>query len=255
MASEGNFGTYRPSSSSAAATAVAAGSFLASLHKSIFTFHSRLLRCFSRLFGASASAKQGCKKSEKISFPPLLVESTSKKLRTVVLDLDETLVHSTVQPPKVKFDFMVRVRTEGMVIPVFVVKRPGLDKFLERIGENFKVAIFTAGISEYASQVLDKLDMKHVISQRLYRDSCKEVVTGKYVKDLSLVEGNDLGNVLMVDDNPFSFSLHPENGLPIKPFVDDMKDRELMKLVEFFDGCDQYEDMRAAAKRFLTKQL
>ncbi|XP_019058886.1 PREDICTED: probable C-terminal domain small phosphatase [Tarenaya hassleriana] len=223
---------------------------------SILTFHSRLLRCFSKLVSATTTSsrqttKQGYKKSEKRILP--LLKSTNKK-RTIVLDLDETLVHSTMQPPRVKTDFMVRVKIEGTVIPMFVVKRPGVDEFLERISENYKVVVFTAGITDYASQVLDKLDKKHIISQRLYRDSCKEM-NGKYVKDLSLVEGKELGNVLIVDDNPSSFMLHPENGVPIKPFVDDMNDRELMKLADFFDRCYRYEDMRDAVNIFRADQL
>ena len=160
-----------------------------------------------------------------------------------------------MEPPiRVNVDFMVRIKIEGAVIPMFVVKRPGVTEFLERISKNYRVAIFTAGLPEYASQVLDKLDKNRVISQRLYRDSCTEV-NGKYAKDLSLVAKNDLGSVLLVDDNPFSYSLQPDNGVPIKPFMDDMEDQELMKLAEFFDGCYQYEDLRDAAAELLSSKL
>lgn len=76
-----------------------------------------------------------------------------------------------MQMPGVKYDFMVMVKMESEIIPIFVVKRPGVTEFLERLGETYNVAVFTAGLEDYASQVLDKIDKKGVISQRLYRDS------------------------------------------------------------------------------------
>ncbi|ESQ33901.1 hypothetical protein EUTSA_v10009586mg [Eutrema salsugineum] len=247
-----------------AAAVAAAGSIFTSLNMSIFTFHSRLLRCVSKFFRVAttkasatpshrATMKQGYKKLKKHEqqHQPTWRKRNDKK-RTIFLDLDETLVHSSMEPPvRVDVDFMVRIKIEGMVIPMFVVKRPGVTEFLDRIGKNYRVAVFTAGLAEYASQVLDKLDKNRVISQRLYRDSCTEM-SGRYAKDLSLVARTDLGSVLLVDDNPFSYSLQPENGVPIKPFVDDMEDQELMKLAEFFDECYHYEDLRDAASEFLS---
>ncbi|KAF8075512.1 hypothetical protein N665_1089s0006 [Sinapis alba] len=218
---------------------------------SIFTFHCRLLRCVSRCFTATTISYPGTRHDDytKLEDEPR-TEYTNTK-RTIILDLDETLVHSTTQMPGVRYDFMVMVKTESEVMPIFVVKRPGVTEFLERLGESFEVVVFTAGLEDYASQVLDKIDKKGVITQRLYRDSCTEV-KGRYVKDLTMVVGKDLGSVLIVDDNPSSYSLQPENGVPIKAFVDDLKDQELMKLVEFLEICYVYEDMRDAVQDFLA---
>ncbi|KAG2318964.1 hypothetical protein Bca4012_054812 [Brassica carinata] len=219
---------------------------------SIFKFHCRLLRCVSRCFTATTIISYPSTRHDdytKLEDEPQ-TEYTNTK-RTIILDLDETLVHSTTQMPGVRYDFMVMVRVETEVMPIFVVKRPGVTEFLERLGESFEVVVFTAGVEDYASQVLDKIDRKGVISQRLYRDSCTEV-NGRYVKDLSMVVGKDLGSALIVDDNPSSYSLQPENGVPIKAFVDDLKDQELMKLVEFLEICYVYEDMRDAVQDFLA---
>ncbi|XP_010460753.1 PREDICTED: probable C-terminal domain small phosphatase [Camelina sativa] len=216
---------------------------------SILKFHCRLLRCVTKCFKVTTvsypSTKHGYTNLDEEPQDPM-TEHTKMK-RTIILDLDETLVHSTTQIPGVKYDFMVMVKMEMEIMPIFVVKRPGVTEFLDRLGENYKVAVFTAGLEDYASQVLDKIDKNHVISQRLYRDSCTEV-NGKYAKDLSLVVGEDLRSALIVDDNPSSYSLQPENGVPIKAFVDDLQDQELLKLVEFFECCDSYEDMRDAVK-------
>ncbi|XP_010499497.1 PREDICTED: probable C-terminal domain small phosphatase [Camelina sativa] len=220
---------------------------------SILKFHCRLLRCFTRCFKVTTvsypATKHGYTILDEEPQDPL-TEHTNMK-RTIILDLDETLVHSTTQIPGVKYDFMVMVKMEMEIMPIFVVKRPGVTEFLDRLGENYTVAVFTAGLEDYASQVLDKIDKNHVISQRLYRDSCTEV-NGKYAKDLSLVVGEDLRSALIVDDNPSSYSLQPENGVPIKAFVGDLKDQELLKLVEFLECCDSYEDMRDAVKDLLA---
>ncbi|KAK7245575.1 hypothetical protein RIF29_40422 [Crotalaria pallida] len=172
--------------------------------------------------------------------------------RTVFLDLDETLVHSTADPPPERFDFVVRPVIEGEGMTFYVTKRPGVDEFLASLAENYEVVVFTAGLKEYASLVLDRLDRKRFISHRLYRDACRNV-DGKLVKDLSET-GRDLKRVVIVDDNPNSFEKQPENAIPILPFVDDLRDRELWKLRKFFDGADCYDDMRDAVKHYLAFQ-
>ncbi|KAK6919846.1 FCP1 homology domain [Dillenia turbinata] len=72
----------------------------------------------------------------------------------------------------------------------YVLKRPGVDDFLEILRENFEVIVFTARLRGYASLVLDRLDEKSVISHQLYRDSCREI-DGRSVKDLGNL-GRDL---------------------------------------------------------------
>ncbi|XVF87264.1 hypothetical protein PTKIN_Ptkin18bG0105100 [Pterospermum kingtungense] len=178
--------------------------------------------------------------------PPLV----SDKKGTIVLDLDETLVHSTLDPPPPRYDFTVSRKIHRVTINFYVSKRPGVDEFLEMISKKYEVVVFTAGHKEYASKVLDTLDPKGFISHRFYRDSCKRV-RGKLVKDLSKM-GRDLRKIVIVDDNPKSFALQPENGIPIKPFLgDELWDRELMKLAGFFERCDVFQDMRDAVKQYV----
>lgn len=111
--------------------------------------------------------------------------------------------------------------------------------------------MFTAGLKEYASLVLERLDRKSVIAHKLYRDSCKEV-DGRFVKDLSEL-GRDLKHVVIVDDNPNSYMLQPQNAVPVRPFVDDLEDQELSKLVSFFKGSDYFDDMRDAVKHYYAR--
>ncbi|GLU13857.1 hypothetical protein SLE2022_304670 [Rubroshorea leprosula] len=180
--------------------------------------------------------------------PPL---ATDKK-RTIVLDLDETLVHSRPDPPPKSYDFVVRPEIEGHTVPMYVLKRPGMDEFLKEISEKFEVVVFTAGLKQYAALVLDNLDPEgRIFNHRLYRESCKEA-RGRYVKDLSEL-GRDLRNVVIVDDNPKSYTLQPENAIPIKAFVNDLEDRELEKISGFFRRCGVFRDMREAVKQYLSR--
>lgn len=131
----------------------------------------------------------------------------------------------------------------------YVLKRPGVDEFLESISKEFEIVVFTAGLKEYASLVLDKIDRNGVISHRLFRDSCKEM-DGRFVKDLSQI-GRDLKNVVLVDDNPNAYIFQPDNALPVRPFIDDLQDRELENVRRFFEGSDCFEDMRDAVKKYI----
>ena len=80
---------------------------------------------------------------------PLLVELTPSDhgRKCLVLDLDETLVHSSfkfIHAP----DFIVPVEIENQVHNVYVIKRPGVDAFMKRMGEIYEVVIFTASLSK-----------------------------------------------------------------------------------------------------------
>nr|GEY11118.1 Dullard phosphatase domain, eukaryotic [Tanacetum cinerariifolium] len=110
-------------------------------------------------------------------FSTTLLPPNSLNQRTVVLDLDETLIHSTIFrdtsiliAPPVNYDFLVTFGAEV----AYVKKRPYVDEFLQFLNQNnFEIVIFTAGTKEYASPVSDRLDPYGFISHRLYRDSRK----------------------------------------------------------------------------------
>ncbi|CAI9087848.1 OLC1v1022032C1 [Oldenlandia corymbosa var. corymbosa] len=250
----------------------AASLVAASINKSFCTCHRRLIKIFSKLARIATPKKKSPRKqgyqllhkaSEEtrsgvvkalfddngvsVPLPPLV----SSKKGTVFLDLDETLVHSKPSIPPEKYDFVIKPVIDGQKVEFFVLKRPFVGELLESLSKNFEIVVFTAGIEVYASQVLDRIDQKGLISHRLYRDSCKEV-DGRFVKDLSDL-GRDLKRVVIVDDNPNSYSFQPENAIPIPPFVDDLGDEELKKLIQFFDQFDEIEDMRDVVKSYASQ--
>jgi len=148
--------------------------------------------------------------------------------KTLVLDLDETLVHSSFNPNPTS-DIIIQVDINGMNHFVYILKRPGVNQFLEALADDYEIIIYTASLSKYASPLLDLIDKKKVISGRLYRQHCT-FFNGTYVKDLSLL-GRDLESVLIVDNSPIAYSFNPDNAIPISSWFEDPNDRELFDLI------------------------
>ncbi|KAL8563928.1 E3 SUMO-protein ligase SIZ2 [Nucella lapillus] len=169
--------------------------------------------------------------TERYLLSPVRKQDVDKKC--VVIDLDETLVHSSFKPIS-NADFIVPVEIDGTVHQVYVLKRPHVDEFLQRMGEMFECVLFTASLAKYADPVADLLDKWSVFRARLFRESCV-FHRGNYVKDLSRL-GRDLNQVVIIDNSPASYIFHPDNAVPVSSWFDDMADSELLDLVPFFEN-------------------
>ena len=158
---------------------------------------------------------------KQIAYP--YMKNKCLKKFTLVLDLDETLIHSNRES-----------RVNGISTKKHIVHyRPGLAEFLESVSQYFELIVFTVGLAEYANPIIDSMEKKgKIFSNRLYRDHAV-VYQNDYVKDLSKI-GRDLSRVIIVDDKPFNFCLQKENGIAIKPFYgkkEDNKDYALINLI------------------------
>lgn len=148
------------------------------------------------------------------SEPTIQTESFPRKCSrkyTLVLDLDETLIHFKNDVNKPKF-----------------LIRPYAYCFLRNLSTNFEIIIFTAAQKEYADWILDKIDSKNNIVYRLYREHCQMSKTS-HIKDLRLL-GRDLSKTIIVDNFAENFALHRENGICIKSWYGDMTDEALVGL-------------------------
>lgn len=186
--------------------------------------------------------------------PNILPEDAPKrKSVTLVLDLDETLVHSTLEHLD-DADFTFTVFFNMKEHTVYVKQRPYLQTFLEKVAEMFEVVIFTASQSIYAEQLLDILDpYAKLISRRVYRESCI-FSDGSYTKDLTVL-GVDLAKVAIIDNTPQVFRLQVNNGIPIKSWFDDPSDSALISLLPFLETLVNADDVRPIiAKRFGNKE-
>ena len=155
--------------------------------------------------------------------PPLLPEHVGKKC--LVLDLDETLVHSSFKPIP-NPDFIIPVEIDNVVHRVYVMKRPYVDEFLIECAKDYEIVVFTASLAKYADPLLDKLDTHKTITHRLFRESC--VLHGTaYVKDLRTL-GRKLRNSIIVDNSPPSYLFQPINAIPILSWFDDQTDTQVL---------------------------
>ncbi|XP_065023524.1 uncharacterized protein C2F7.02c-like isoform X2 [Musa acuminata AAA Group] len=169
-------------------------------------------------------------------------ETQQRKPITLVLDLDETLVHSTLEPCD-GADFTFPIILDVQTHTVYVRRRPFLQMFLERVAQMFEIVIFTASQSVYAAQLLDMLDPDHkIISKRMYRESCI-FSEGSCTKDLGIL-GIDLAKVAIIDNSPQVFHLHVNNGIPIESWFDDPSDHALVQILPFLETLVGAEDVR-----------
>ena len=147
----------------------------------------------------------------KVKAPFLPPLDTEKYKYSLILDLDETLVHYIEEENR-----------------AYVQVRPYADFFLHEMAKHFELVIFTAAAEDYADIVLNELDKNKVINYKLYRKHTEQI-NGVFIKDLSKL-GRDLSKILIVDNNKDNFSLQPENGLHICSFIGDQNDDELYNL-------------------------
>jgi carboxy-terminal domain RNA polymerase II polypeptide A small phosphatase len=130
-------------------------------------------------------------------------------MKTLILDLDETLVHSSFRPhDNHAADIELPVEIDGKHCPVFVLVRPGCIQFCEKMAQHFEVIVFTASLSKYAEPLVKILDSNNTwCSGILFREHCTYMEDQEaYVKDLSLL-GRDLKDVIIIDNSPTSYYL------------------------------------------------
>ena len=146
-------------------------------------------------------------------FPPYLPPINQKYKYTLVLDMDETLIHY----------FFTNVN--GML---FV--RPHCFEFLKELNDLYEIITFTAGTKDYADNILNMIDIDNrIIKYRLYRQHCTIIGCSLY-KDLSKI-GRDLSKVIIIDNLKENFKLQPNNGIFIKTWTNDINDVQLKDLL------------------------
>lgn len=181
----------------------------------------------------------------------------AEKDKTLVLDLDETLVHCTVENPtdSYQIDMTFPVNFHGIEYQVHVKLRPYLKEFLESVSQRFEVVVFTASQRVYADELLNRIDPENkYIKHRMFRESCLPV-EGNYLKDLNVL-GRDLSKSMLVDNSPHAFGYQIDNGIPIESWFDDPNDTELLKLDLFLKNLLEADDVRPIIReKFQTYKL
>lgn len=177
-------------------------------------------------------------KKRKPVLPPKAKDAPK---HTLVLDLDETLVHCSVEPVA-KYDLIFPVRFNGVTYRIYMRRRPHLRTFLKDVSKHFEVIVFTASQQVYGDKVLNIIDPdREFIKHRVFRDSCVNV-QGNFLKDLTIL-GRDLTTTMLVDNSPSAFGYQIDNGIPIISWFEDDNDSELMKLLPLLHGTLKYDSI------------
>jgi len=165
-----------------------------------------------------------------------LIPFEPKKPYSLVLDLDETLIHV----PKGKNEFILR---------------PGLREFLHSLIPYYELIVFTTGIKEYADQIINFIEKdEKYFSYRLYRESAT-FLNEQYYKDLNKL-GRDLKKIIIVDDKQINMKLQEENGIIIKPFITENEEGKndfiLYDLINILTKIakDKPNDIRESLKKY-----
>ena len=140
------------------------------------------------------------------------IRTEMKKKFCLVLDIDETILH-----------------TMNLPFENYFLLRPGVVNFLEEISKLYEIIIFTSSPKSYADPILNKIDIENkFFSYRLYKD---HVIfeKGKSVKNLNLI-GRDLNKIIFVDNMKCNAKYNLKNLYLISTWIYDLNDQELIKL-------------------------
>ncbi|KAF2117822.1 NLI interacting factor-like phosphatase-domain-containing protein [Lophiotrema nucula] len=176
--------------------------------------------------------------------------------KTLIIDLDETLIHSMAKGGRYTTGHMVEVKLQqpvgvggqviGPQVPIlyYVHKRPHCDEFLKKVAKWYNLIVFTASVQEYADPVIDWLETERkYFAGRYYRQHCT-LRNGAYIKDLAQVEP-DLSKVMIIDNSPMSYIFHEDNAIPIEGWISDPTDNDLLHLIPLLEGLQYVTDVRA----------
>lgn len=165
-----------------------------------------------------------------------------------MLDLDETLVHSSFKPIE-NPDIILPVEIEGSICNIFILVRPGVSSFLKKMHKHYEVVVFTASLSKYADPLVDIIDPEKICSYKLFREHCTWM-SNAYVKDMSRL-GRPLTDIIIVDNSPVAYMLQPENAMPILSWYDDPHDRQLARVGNLLERLAYEPDVRKVIRKLI----
>ena len=205
--------------------------------------------------------------------------------KILLIDLDETLIHSDfnleyLNDKKVKYDTIIKFKdtesdfeenyedyydmrrkklkhelfNEEKEYKVGVFIRKGAKEFLTEVSKYFVVGIFTASVKAYADAVIDYLDPnKNLIKFRLYRNNCINLNDKIFVKDLRIIKGIDIKDIILLDNSIYSFSAQINNGILVNSFFNDKNDIELYNVLGYLlNFLVKAEDVRVVNEQFFN---
>jgi CTD small phosphatase-like protein 2 len=159
--------------------------------------------------------------------------------KTLILDLDETLIHTSEKGPGTRIS--INASNDSMV---YFNIRPYTYELLKYASQEYEVIVFTASRQLYADAILNYIDpLNQYIHHRLYRSSCT-IVNYNYIKDISLISDRNLKDIIIVDNCIGSFIKQIDNGVPISSWYDNPNDFQLKILKDYLKLLRDVPDVR-----------
>lgn len=149
----------------------------------------------------------------------------------LILDLDETLLHTFVSKPD-KYDFEFD--------NLYVLFRRGLRKFLHA---QEHIIVWSAGDYKYVHTICKEIQRRFKVHIELIltRDDCESRITDNdsfYTKPLvevfKRIPSLSYNDTFLLDDRPENMFDSPWNHIYIKPFTGE-QDNELLNVLRHFD--------------------
>lgn len=181
--------------------------------------------------------------AKKLNNPTNTTVSATKNI--LVLDMDETLLHCNSPTSKSK-DYNHIINFTDSEEDLGISVRPNLENFLLKASKNFNLVLYSAGSRDYIDIVLNKLNLKDYFYLVLSNSECINLNNSIFLKNLDLVKkldciffGNDCFDeereVIIADNNLFSFANHLRNGILVSCFTFNKEDDGLNDLNEYLD--------------------
>ena len=191
---------------------------------------------------------------------PFIISKTKKRL-TLILDLDETLIHlrQKKQIVNIKNDINININNLKEKKNYLLQFRVGLFSFLTLLKPFYEIISFTSASKEYADVIINEIEKKrNFFDYKFYREHCV-IYKDTFVKDISRI-GRDIKNIIIVDNNENNFMLNKENGIKICSYYGDdeenngnkKNDNALLELKKILINIykDNYDDVREALKDY-----
>ena len=148
--------------------------------------------------------------------PAPYIKTKNRKPFSLILDLDETLVHFKINSDD---------DTEGTL-----QIRPGIMPFLEEVGKYYELIVFTAATQDYGDLLIDAIEENNLFFEHRFYRQHTVIIGNDFVKDLNRI-GRPIDKIIIVDNMPQNFRLQKENGINIKAFWgEDVNDNALEEL-------------------------
>ena len=206
----------------------------------------------------------------KVSEPFII--TPTKKRYTLILDLDETLIHLRQKKEVINIKNDVNININNMSDYNYNIDkeknkyllqfRVGLFSFLTLLKPFYEIISFTSASKEYADVIINEIEKKRKFFDfKFYREHCV-IYKDTFVKDISRI-GRNIQKIIIIDNNENNFVLNKENGIKICPYYGDdedngrlssnkRKDNALLELKKILIMIykDNYDDIREALKDY-----